>query len=198
MEDIKDIIARNLVNLRMQAGLTQLQLAEKLNYSDKAVSKWERGESIPDLRVLVQIADLYNVTLDQLVGRKKEEKPLKPKMNIGKKRMLITTLSVVLVWFVCSCVYMVLGFIPAVENYKCFAFIGAPLASCIVLCVFAALWGNRWMKAASTSGIVWSAILLAHFLLSAFGIVDKMYLFYIAAGVFQVLIILWFVLRKVK
>lgn len=198
MEDIKDVIARNLVNLRMQAGLTQLQLAEKLNYSDKAVSKWERGESIPDLRVLVQIADLYNVTLDQLVGRKKEEKPLKPKMNIGKKRGLITTLSVVLVWFVCSCIYMILGLIPIVENYKSFAFIGAPLASCIVLCVFAALWGKRWMKAAATSGIVWSTILLAHFVLSVCGIADKMYLFYVAAGVFQVLIILWFVLRKVK
>ena len=58
MKDLKDIIAHNLVRLRQQAGLTQLKLAEKLNYSDKAVSKWEMGESIPDILVLIQLAEL--------------------------------------------------------------------------------------------------------------------------------------------
>lgn len=47
MEDLKEIIAKNLTQLRTHAQLTQIQLAEKLNYSDKAVSKWERGEAIP-------------------------------------------------------------------------------------------------------------------------------------------------------
>ena len=58
MEDIKPIVAKNIAALRTASGMTQIQLAEKLNYSDKAVSKWERGESLPDVAVLTQIADL--------------------------------------------------------------------------------------------------------------------------------------------
>ena len=52
MDDLKLTVARDLADCRRAAGLTQLQLAEKLNYSDKAVSKWERGESLPDVAVL--------------------------------------------------------------------------------------------------------------------------------------------------
>ena len=52
MEDIKDIVAVNLTNLRKANKITQLELAEKLNYSDKAISKWERGESLPDVVTL--------------------------------------------------------------------------------------------------------------------------------------------------
>ena len=67
MEDPKEIIARNIVDLRRKNGMTQLELAEKLNYTDKAVSKWERGESIPDVAVLKTIADLFGVTVDYLL-----------------------------------------------------------------------------------------------------------------------------------
>ena len=58
MEDLKFTVARNLVQCRRACGYTQLQVAEKLNYSDKAVSKWERGESLPDVAVLTELARL--------------------------------------------------------------------------------------------------------------------------------------------
>ena len=67
MQDVKVIFAQNLISLRKQMKLTQIELAEKINYSDKAVSKWERGESIPDVTVLMTIASLFGVTLDFLV-----------------------------------------------------------------------------------------------------------------------------------
>ena len=67
MEDLKKIIARNIVDLRRANNMTQLELAEKLNYTDKAVSKWERGESLPDISVLKTIADLFGVKIDYLV-----------------------------------------------------------------------------------------------------------------------------------
>ena len=63
MEDLKMIIAGNIGQLRRKTGMTQLELAEKLNYSDKAISKWERGESVPDISVLKSIADLFGVTV---------------------------------------------------------------------------------------------------------------------------------------
>ena len=67
MEDLKSIVARNIIALRRKHDMTQLELAEKLNYTDKAVSKWERGESLPDIVILKTIADLFGVTLDYLV-----------------------------------------------------------------------------------------------------------------------------------
>ena len=67
MDDIKSIVAKNITELRILNNMTQLELAEKLNYSDKAISKWERGESTPDISVLVMIADIFGVSLDYLV-----------------------------------------------------------------------------------------------------------------------------------
>ena len=68
MDELKETIAKNLVQLRTEARLTQLQLAEMLNYSDKAVSKWERGDAIPDLRVLIKLANIYNITVDDIIS----------------------------------------------------------------------------------------------------------------------------------
>ena len=67
MNDIKDIFAKNLSKLRQASGMTQLELGERLNYSDKTVSKWERGESIPDAGMLKQIADEFGVSVDYLL-----------------------------------------------------------------------------------------------------------------------------------
>lgn len=67
MADIKNNIAKNITELRILNNMTQMELAEKLNYSDKTISKWERGDSSPDISVLVEIADMFGVTLDYLV-----------------------------------------------------------------------------------------------------------------------------------
>lgn len=67
MEDFKLTFASNLIRLRNDAGMTQAELGEKLNYSDKSVSKWERAESLPDAFVLQKIAGIFGVTIDYLV-----------------------------------------------------------------------------------------------------------------------------------
>ncbi len=67
MKEIETTIASNIIELRTHAGMTQLELAEKLNYSDKSVSKWERAEALPDVIVLRNIADIFGVTVDYLV-----------------------------------------------------------------------------------------------------------------------------------
>lgn len=197
MQDLKDTIAENLVKLRTESKLTQLQLAEMLNYSDKAVSKWERGESIPDLRVLIQLANIYNITLDELVTPLPEKK-IKPKLNLGKKRVLITLLSVGLVWFVATGVFAIFYFIPQTADYAYLSFLVAPLASSIVLTIFSVMWGNKLTNILSCSAILWSIAVLLDAVFSAFAITDKTWLFYVVAAPFQVLIVLWFVLRKVK
>ena len=71
---LKRLVADNITMYRKANGLTQLQVAEKLNYSDKAVSKWERGESLPDLYILMQIVDMFGITLNDLVTKQEQPK----------------------------------------------------------------------------------------------------------------------------
>ena len=195
-EDIKDIIAENLLRFRTQANLTQAQLAELLNYSDKAVSKWERGESIPDIRVLMQIAGIYNIKLDDLVSRP-AEKEVKPVLHKRKKRLLITLLSFALVWFIATGMFVILNYIPDLQHeYLCF--VCAAFVSSIVLTVFSVLWGNRITNAISCSLILWSLAAMIFTFLYLFTEISGRWLLFVAACPFEVLIILWFVFRKVK
>ena len=113
MTDLKSTIAKNIVALRQGAKLTQSDLAEQLNYSDKAVSKWERAESLPDITVLKAIADLFGVPLDYLVQEDHTEAapiPEEPVMIPRKKHnhWVITLLSVLIVWFTMTLVYVTL------------------------------------------------------------------------------------------
>ena len=196
MEEIKDTIAKNLVQLRQKAHLTQLQLAEMLNYSDKAVSKWERGEAIPDIRVILQLANIYNISVDEIVKPAQEGKTVKPKMNLTKKHVLITLLSVGLVWFIATGIFAILTICKIPYSY--FSFWCAAIVSSIVLTVFSGVWGNRLTNAISSSLIVWSVVVTIHVITDAVAKLSQVYLIYIAALAFEVLIILWFIFRKVK
>lgn len=198
MEDLKEIIAKNLVRLRQQAGLTQLKLAEMLNYSDKAVSKWERGETIPDLRVLIQLAEIYHIKVDDIITEHPEGE-VKPKLNLGKKRILIVLLSVGLVWFVATVVFAMLYFSSATERFAWLVYVVAPFAMSVVLTVFSAIWGNKLTNAVTCTMILWSVVAIFHVFFAVFApLVDKWWLFYVVAAPFQILIIFWFFLRKVK
>ena len=103
--ELKQIVAKNLVELRKNAKLTQLDLAEKLNYSDKAVSKWERGESLPDVETLKKIADLYDVSIDNMLKEQKDITKKTRKVSLtGGQKLLISLISVALVWAVATVV----------------------------------------------------------------------------------------------
>ena len=98
MQDVKVVFAQNLISLRKQMKLTQIELAEKINYSDKAVSKWERGESIPDVTVLMTIASLFGVTLDFLVTEHAEPEIVAEQTSYAKavkkrNRMLVAAIT---------------------------------------------------------------------------------------------------------
>ncbi|MBO7525268.1 MAG: helix-turn-helix transcriptional regulator, partial [Clostridia bacterium] len=100
MKDIKEVFAENLLQLRKSAGFTQSDLAEKLNYSDKAVSKWERAEAVPDVSVLIAIAFLFGVSVDFLVKEHTAEETEKiysdKRANVGLIVTLITFMALML------------------------------------------------------------------------------------------------------
>ena len=85
MDDLKVIVGRNLAALRKRRKLTQLELAEQMNYSDKAVSKWEQGATLPDLETLKQLCDFYGVTLDYLVDK---DNILNPQLDTSKEKIV--------------------------------------------------------------------------------------------------------------
>lgn len=67
-EELKQRIGANIARLRKKNGMTQAELAERINYSDKAVSKWERAESMPDVLTLIQLAEQFGTDMNELLG----------------------------------------------------------------------------------------------------------------------------------
>ena len=188
MEDYKRIIANNIVELRKAVPLTQAELAEKLNYSDKAVSKWERGESIPDVIVLKQIADLFGVTVDYLL---EDVHPINAKMQsvprqVRKNRLLITGLSCMLVFLIATAVFAILGMTTEVTKLWLAYVYCIPICS-IILIVFNSIWGKTKFNFLFITLLVWG--ILASLYLSI-GDYSKWLIFVIGIPA-QVIIIMW-------
>lgn len=192
MNDIKAIIAKNITDLRLAKGLTQLELAEQLHYSDKAVSKWERGESVPEIATLKAIADLFGVTLDHLVNEyspeeKRESAP--DRKRRFQNRSLVTAMCAVLVWFVALLTFVVLDLLPIEVEIHWLAFVYAVPVTLLLWLVFNSVWFNPRTNFLIISGLVWSTLGAFHisFLLFERNI-WKIYLLGIPA---QLVIVLW-------
>lgn len=194
MEDIKTTVAKQIVTLRTESGMTQLELAEKLHYSDKAVSKWERGESVPELATLVAIADLFGVSLDELVRDIKPTdantapSPL-PEKKKQTNRAIITAMSVLLVWFVASLVFVLFDLIFTDMKNHWLAFIYAIPVSMLVWLILNAIWFNRRRNYLIISLMMWGILASLHISFAAFSInVWQVYLLGIPG---QLVILLW-------
>ena len=159
MENIKEIIAKNLVELRKAHKLTQGALAEKLNYSDKAVSKWERGDSIPDVRVLLNIANIFGVKINYLLeDHGIEELPLMPqKKKVNFK--VVTTIALVGIWTAALLFFLVWNICTG--DYVYHAFVLAVPVSLIVLLVCTSIWSKkrRFYNFFIISALCWSILL---------------------------------------
>ena len=147
---IKSAVAANISSLRASKGLTQLQLAELLSYSDKAVSKWERGESVPDIYVLKQIADLFEVTVDYLITLEHTSNKTvdNRKINLHKKVTMISLLGVMTL----SSLIFVLLWIFVAPIWQIFVYT-VPVIM-ILLIVFNSMWGKRRKNFWWISGLV--------------------------------------------
>lgn len=156
-EKLKIQIGNNIAACRRQQGLTQAELAQKLNYSDKAVSKWERGESVPDVVTLVELARLFGISVDSLTG----ECPVQaPKKEIPRRRVdrnVIQMLVSLLVWFVALFVYVVLSSMQIPKSW--IGFFYALPANAIVLLSLRSAWRMYSWNFALISLIVWGSLL---------------------------------------
>lgn len=201
--DVKENLAKNLIIYRKANKLTQAELAEKINYSDKAVSKWERGEAVPDLNVLKQLADFYGTTIDTLLKEPKEEieQQNNTHKNLPKKRLIICLCSAGLVWLVAIVAYSFIGVIfPNLLEYAWLSIIYAVPITFIVLLVLTSVWGKNIANAVYTSLLVWTTILAVF--LSIVNLVANpgktMWMMFLVGIPLQVLIILWWTYKKIK
>ena len=156
-EKIKARIGSNIASFRKAAGLTQAGLAEKLNYSDKAISKWERGESVPDVLTLMQLSQLFGVTMDALVSGDSPagaglQEPERPTARKGIIQALVSTL----VWFVALFFFVVISSFRIPGSWV--AFVYAIPVNAIVLLSLRSAWGMFSWNRALISVIVWGSL----------------------------------------
>lgn len=159
MDTLKQNVATNITELRKTQNLTQAELAARLNYSDKSVSKWERGESLPDIGVLKQIADMFDVTVDYLLCE--HDSPEQAQYRIDKTRrtnqIIIAVLAVVIVWIAVTVVY-IYGMLYADRTNLWTLFVWAMPVSCLVSLYYNRAWGSRKIKFWILTVLVWSLL----------------------------------------
>lgn len=190
MDEIKDVLAANLRALRRARSLTQLELAEKLHYSDKSVSKWEHGDAVPDIEVIACIAAFYGVTVDFLITPHADDEPAvvppaaaERQRNI--KRLMIALLATLAVWLIATVIYVQFFMWTALNVWS--VFIWAIPASCIVLIVFNALWGKRPYLFVLVSVLIWSAIAAVYIQWLAL----NMWMMFLIGVPLQAAVVLW-------
>ena len=200
-EQLKKQLGANIVAYRKRTGLTQAKLAEQLNYSDKAISKWERGESMPDVPTLVLLAETFDTTVDALLADpnalpadagaleqvmdKAVQKTLKRKAN---KRVILGLCSL-LVWFVALVTFVILNAVDVPKAWMAF-FYAIPVDAIVMLSLRSAWRDFRWNQTL-VSVIVWGFILSLYLSLLVFAGKNLWTLFLLGIPG-QAAIFLWF------
>lgn len=192
MDNLNSVVSKNLIKYRTLAGLTQMELAKKINYSDKSISKWERGDGLPDLAVLVKLSEIYGININEFLNpNTPEQEVVISKKYTNKKHLLISILSAGLVFFIATIVFVVLFMINSTASFAWLSFIFAIPVASIVLLVFSLLWGNNYLNALFSTLILWGIILSICFTVS----MDRIWILCVLGIIFEFLIVFWFIFR---
>lgn len=198
MEDIKNIVAKNITELRLLNNMTQMELAEKLNYSDKTISKWERAESSPDISILVEIANLFGVSLDYLVRAENIEETVKENKQKETKynRKVISYISESVAWFIAIFAFIITSLITNEATFQWLYFVYALQIVLIVKLVFNSIWFNPRNNYFIISALMWSILAAIHITFLYFKI--NVVLIYLLGIAGQIVVILWSFIKKPK
>lgn len=185
--ELKNIIAKNITELRKDNKLTQAEFAQKLNYTDKAISKWERGESVPSIDILKQIADMFNVTVDYLLhdAPKKEKNEYILSNDNTSNKITITLLVVTMIWLIATVIYVYTRINLDVNNWT--IFVWAVPCSCLVLLLFNSRWGKRVYTFYILTVLTWTSIACFYLQFLKY----QIWLIFIVGIPIQIAIILW-------
>ncbi len=195
MENLEKIFSKNLIKYRTLMGLKQSELAKKINYSDKSISKWERGEGLPDLKATTKLCEIFGITVDDMLKENDDHKGKISKTILfkNKKHVLTTLISASLVWLVATIVYVSFLIIQA-EGRIWLPFIYAIPISAIVFLVFSSIWGNNIQKFICITFLLWGIIFSLTFSIPH----TRIWFICEIGAVCQVIVILWFLLIGLK
>lgn len=204
MDDLKTIVGKNLTALRKQAKLTQIELAEKFNYTDKAVSKWEQGATLPDLDTLKQLAEFYGVSIDYLTEEKNIKNPqYNPKAEriVLINRITIACLLSSIIWMVAVIIFVYPLLFKGTTKPYWPVFLWAVPVNCILILILNRLFFRSTKLTFLISWSVFLWILLAAIHLHFTFFVEagyNLWLIYMIGVPAQAVIILWYILKKNK
>ena len=191
-ERIKSQIGNHIAAYRKQSNMTQAELAERLNYSDKAVSKWERGESLPDVMTLIQLAQVLGVSVDHLLKQDETAVSVETPVKEAKRRVnktVIQLLVSLLVWFVALLVYVVVSSFDVPRSWLSFIY-AVPVNAIVLLCLRSA-WRKFNLNFLLISTIVWGALVSLYVTVLIFAHYNIWKMFLLGA-MGQIAVILWF------
>ena len=206
--NLRPIIAANIAELRKGKGMTQQELAARLNYSDKSISKWERGESIPDVVILKQIADMFGVTVDYLLSdthepiqtfddaeKQRAEAEAARHQHSIRARGFVTGMSILMVWMAAVVLFIIFETVSANQLFHWFVFACAVCASLILWLVMNSIWFNRRRNYLIISLLMWSVLILLF--LSVWFLTDRiLWLVFLLGLPGQAIIIMWSHLKQ--
>lgn len=162
--ELSRITAKNITELRRRFQMTQLELGNAIDYSDKAVSKWERGEAVPDAYVLLRLAKLFGVSVDYLLhDHSGQELPSAKRTN----HVTISVLAVSAVWTLFAVAYISVLLVTALSYWLFFVY--AAVVSFLLLTIFNTLWGNKRFNMLFIGLFVASLIAMVYCLLLPLG-----------------------------
>lgn len=191
MENINLVIGNNIKELRKIHKLTQNDLAEKLNYSNKAVSRWESGEIIPDVSTLNKICDIFQIPITQIFETQLTEKKITKQYKFQmSNKLAISLLAVLMVWLTATITY-VYSVITFGDNLWQ-TFLWAVPVSCIVGIVFNSIWGKKIINFIIISILVWSILACIYLTFLEY----NLWLIFIIGVPVQIGVVLWFNIHR--
>ena len=185
--EIRKNFSKNIQELRKSHKLSQNELSQELSYTDKAISKWENGETMPDIFTLNKVASYFHITVDELISDKNVTKASFTTQN----HLRITAVSAGLSLLVGSIVYFFLS-IFGIEKTM-LALIGSFIALSIVLIVFTAMWFKKIYLFIAISMLIWSVAIL---LVEIFNFYDFIWLVAVIAVITNVLFAIFMGIKK--
>lgn len=194
IELVNQTIAKNLIYYRKAAGMTQAEVAAKINYSDKSVSKWESGNGVPDIYILMQLAALFDVTVNDLIGETENRPHIENKKKRNMLHLLIMLLSSGIVWLVATFLFVTSKLVLPGKEWWLYYLFALPV-NAILLIVFSGIWKYKLLNFLSVSGLIWTFIVSCYALLSIVNPDGEFWLLFVLGIPLQVLETLWVYFR---
>ncbi len=212
MQNLSEIVGHNLMTMRKAKGMTQQQIAEKLNYSDKSISKWENGYAVPSVDILKEFAEFYGVTIDFLITEQSDdavlnaanhEEAVEEKKQQANKAVVIALANVVVI-LIFTLVFvsnLISGKLDGMANYMLFLW-AVPACMAISMISVRVLYGrkggNRIAYTVMGSVFQWTLILdcALHFYFVATPPQNLFFILAVCVPVQVIIILLYFMKRQ--